>query len=290
MFIEKKTVSWICFMLLFTVVCCSKGASSANNPGDASNEGTRPAGERMVLKINDVDYAFRWCPKGTFTMGSPESEKDRSSSETQHSVELTRGFWMLETQVTQAMWKSVMGNNPSYFKDSDQLPVEQVSWDDCQEYIKALNGMNLAPSGYKFSLPTEAQWEYACRAGTTTAYHFGETLNGDKANCSGNYPYGTTTKGTFLEKTSVVGSYPKNAWGLSDMHGNVYEWCEDWYGPYPSDLVTIDPIGASTCSYRVLRGGSWDDDAWYCRAAYRRFNVPSYRSNFIGLRLSLVRE
>jgi len=168
------------------------------------------AGERIELTINGVEYAFRWCPAGTFMMGDEPGEV---------SVTLSRGFWMLETEVTQAMWASVMGNNPSNFKGV-KLPVEQVSWNDCQEFIKKLNELKAAPAGFKFSLPTEAQWEYACRAGTTTAYHFGNTLTQQQANFGGN-------------QTKEVGSYPANAWGLKDMHGNVLEWCLDCYGNYP---------------------------------------------------------
>ena len=254
------------------------------------------AGERIVLTINGIDYAFRWCPPGTFTMGSPTSEKDRYDNETQHQVTLSRGFWMLETPVTQGMWESVMENNPSHFKGSKKLPVEQVSWDDCQGFIQKLNGLNIASSGFKFSLPTESQWEYACRAGTweyacragaTTPYHFGSVLNGDKANCDGDYPYGTRTKGKYLGETSEVGSYPANAWGLLDMHGNVWEWCLDWYGDYPSGTAD-DPVGLPRGSYRVLRGGSWGSVAQSCRSAERNFNDPAERDRGFGFRLSLV--
>jgi len=259
----------------------------------------------MVLTIMGVEFPFRWCPAGTFTMGSPPTEPERNDDETQHRVTLSRGFWMLETPVTQAMWKSVTGSNPSFFK-GDKLPVESVSWEDCQEYITKLNahlagtpGVHLAGSpgpGYCFSLPTESQWEYACRAGTTTPFHFGSVLNGDKANCDGNYPYGTWTKGRFLwtkgrflEKTSEVGSYPANAWGLFDMHGNVWEWCADWLGDYPGGAVT-DPVGASSSSRRVRRGGGWGDLAGHCRSANRCNFDPSFRfSHYVGVRLSLVR-
>jgi len=250
-------------------------------------ERKRKAGHRLALSIKGVDYAFRWCPSGTFTMGSPASEADRSDGETQHQVTLSHGFWMLETPVTQGMWETVMGANPSHFKGSKKLPVESVSWDDCQGFIQKLNGLNIAPSGFKFSLPTESQWEYACRAGTTTPYHFGGVLNGDKANCNGNYPYGTSTKGKYLKRTSEVGSYPSNAWGLLDMHGNVCEWCLDWYGDYPSGAVT-DPVGSSTGSNRVIRGGCWGHDAQNCRSARRGDGDPARRNNGIGLRLSLV--
>ena len=186
---------------------------------------------------------------------------------------------MLETEVTQLMWVSVMGNEPSRFQGL-QRPVEQVSWNDCQEFIKKLNtllaGTPGAPAGFKFSLPTEAQWEYACRAGTTTAYHFGDSLTPQLAN------FGSG-------QTEEVGSYPANAWGLKDMHGNVWEWCQDLYSDYPSGAVT-DPVGAEQGSRRVFRGGSWDRDAEYCRSANRSNHVPANRSGDIGLRLSLVFE
>ena len=243
------------------------------------------AGDRMTLTIKDVEYAFRWCPPGTFTMGSPASEEGRFDNETQHQVTLTRGFWMLETEVTQNMWESVMGNNPSQFKGV-KLPVERVTWEDCQKFIEQLNTIltgtpvpDLAGTpgtDFKFSLPTEAQWEYACRAGTTTAYHFGNSLSAEQANINGN-------------QTRDVGSYPANAWGLKDMHGNVWEWCQDWYGDYPSGAVT-DPTGAERGSNRVLRGGSWGDAAQICRSAYRVSRDPAYRSIRVGLRLSLVVE
>ena len=168
-----------------------------------------------------------------------------------------------------------MGNNRSHFKGG-KLPVEMVSWNDCQEFIKKLNDLKVAPAGYKFSLPTEAQWEYACRAGTTTAYSFGNTLTREQANFGGN-------------QTKDVGSYPANAWGLRDMHGNVWEWCNDWYDTYPSVSV-VDPIGASTGSRRVIRGGGWDYLAVDCRSAYRDRSDPSIRFIHIGLRISLVSQ
>jgi tetratricopeptide (TPR) repeat protein len=185
---------------------------------------------------------------------------------------------MLETQVTQEMWQSVMGNNPSHFKGA-KLPVESVTWNDCQEYITKLNallaGTPGAPAGYKFSLPTEAQWEYACRAGTTTVYSFGNTLTQQQASFDGQQP-------------KEVGSYPANAWGLRDMHGNVWEWCADWYGDYSSGSVT-DPMGASSGSIRVVRGGSWFNTAEFFRSANRGSSLPTRGGGSVGLRLSLVR-
>ena len=235
---------------------------------ETAQDRQRRAGERMALSINGVEYAFRWCPSGTFMMGNEPGEV---------SVTLSRGFWMLETQVTQEMWEKVMGENSSYFFMGAKFPIESVSWYNSQEFIQKLNGLNVAPAGFKFSLPTEAQWEYACRAGTTTAYHFGDTLSAAQANFGNN-----------VEQTTEVGSYPANAWGLFDMHGNVSEWCQDRYGNYPSGAVT-DPTGATGGSGRVIRGGSWFDGAQACRSAFRDSFVPSFQYFLIGFRLSLVR-
>ena len=275
------------FAILVVAFSVSNAAAQGLNPSQRTETQPQNGAERLVLTIMGVEFPFRWCPAGTFTMGSPTSEAERADDETQHRVTLSRGFWMLETPVTQAMWEKVMGSNPSYFKGA-KLPVESVSWGDCQEYIKQLNGLGVTPLGYRFSLPTEAQWEYACRAGTTAAFNFGSVLNGDKANCDGNHPYGTSTKGQYLKKTSEVGSYPANAWGLFDMHGNVYEWCLDRYGGYPSGSVT-DPTGVSSGSLRVLRGGSWSLIAGGCRSALRGYDVPSNRLSDCGVRPALVR-
>ena len=219
---------------------------------------------RITLTINGVEYPFRWCPAGAFMLGN----------EPRHHVTFSSGFWLLETEVTQGMWESVMGNNASSSKGAN-LPVEMVSWYDSQEYIGKLNDLGVAPAGFKFSLPTEAQWEYACRAGTTTAYCFGDTLEHDKANFASG-------------KTTEVGSYPANAWGLRDMHGNVWEWCLDWFWDHPSGAF-IDSAEVSLDSGRVIRGGSWDDLAECCRSAYRGGIDPSIRTDSLGIRLALVR-
>ena len=171
-----------------------------------------------------------------------------------------------------------MGNNPSSFK-GDDLPVENISWNDCQEFCRKCTQLGLS-----VQLPMEAQWEYACRAGSTTAYSWGNSLNGDMANCDGNYPYGTKTRGNNLEKTAPVASYMPNAWGLYDMHGNVWEWCQDWKADYPSGSVT-DPTGPSSGSYRVNRGGGWSSLAGNCRSAGRNDYVPGYRLDCFGFRL-----
>ena len=236
---------------------------------------TLKTGDSLELTIEGIKYTFRWCPAGEFMMGSPKDEANRNDNETQHQVVLTRGFWMLETEVTQEMWESVMGKNPSRFK-GDKLPVEQVSWRDCQEFVGGLNDLKVTPTGYKFALPTEAQSEYACRAGTTTAFYSGGALNARQANFEG-------------KTTSEVGSFPANAWGLRDMHGNVWEWCLDGYsGDYASGAVT-DPLGVSPNQSRyVCRGGSWYNKSWFSRSASREYYSSDKRDYHLGFRLALV--
>ncbi|MCR5165513.1 MAG: SUMF1/EgtB/PvdO family nonheme iron enzyme [Thermoguttaceae bacterium] len=244
----------------------------------------RKGGPRKILTVDGIDYAFRWCPPGEFMMGSPEGEENRDDDETLHHVKLTYGFWMLETQVTQAMWRNVMGKNPSSFK-GEQKPVEQVSWDDCQEFCRKLS----LELGQRVQIPTEAQWEYACRAGTTTEFNFGNILNGEDANCDGNYPYGTNIKGPCLKQTVPVGSYAPNAWGLYDMHGNVWEWCSDYYDEnYYTISPTDDPENTAVSLCRVFRGGSWRSDAVSCRSGYRGGDTTDHRRNYLGLRVILV--
>ena len=220
-----------------------------------------------------------WVEPGTFLMGSPGSEPQRGNDETQHEVTLTQGYWLGENEVTQALYEEVMGVNPSEFK-GPELPVEKVSWDDAVAFIQKLNQRELdagrLPEGFEYSLPTEAQWEYACRAGTTTAYSFGTTITPAQANF----------KDSGLGKTTDVGSYPANAWGFHDLHGNVWEWTADWHGNYAAGPVN-DPIGPETGSERVLRGGSWNNNAGHVRSAIRPGDSPGYRRFTLGFRLSL---
>jgi sulfatase modifying factor 1 len=255
----------------------------------------KEAGDLRVIKIEGVPFRFRWASPGSFMMGSPGTERDRSGDEVLHKVTLSSGFWMLETEVTQLMWESIMGENPSEFEGAN-LPVERVSWEDCQEFVAKLNDLGFAPAGARFALPTEAQWEYACRAGTTTPFSWGGSLNGDKANCDGRCPYGTDVEGKYLDETSPVGSYDVNSWGFFDMHGNVWEWCADWYNAYPPGAVT-NPRGPANGLEHVMRGGCWSNDAEYCRSAYRSssdsiiredISNVNYRSDGVGFRLSLV--
>ena len=275
---------------LFFCGCAPSTAKIDVSSDDSSTVGasSREAGSRKVLTINGVEVAFRWAPAGRFMMGSPSSEDGRYDDEVQHEVELTKGFWLAETETTQKLWMAVMGENPSLFLGDDLLPVESVSWNDCQEFIRKLNEFKI-PGADKFRFPTEAEWEYACRAGSTTPFPWGDTLNGDKANCNGNNPCGTKEKGKYLAKTTRVGSYESNAWGLYDMNGNVFEWCADRYEDYPEGTQT-DPQGADVGSFRVLRGGSWDDGARYCRSAYRNYIGSAYRIVDCGLGLAMTDE
>jgi formylglycine-generating enzyme required for sulfatase activity len=237
------------------------------------------AGDWMILPIKNIDFAFRWCPAGTFIMGSPLTEKRRNPEEIQHRVTLSKGFWMGETPITQKQWIKIMGENPCYFSYGEDRPVEQVSWDDCQIYVKVLNSFTMPQ--YSVSLPTEAQWEYACRAGTTTAYHFGET-----AKLIGKHAWYQNNSDN---RTHSVKQKRPNPWGLYDMLGNVWEWCQDGYWHYPTEDV-IDPI-QDGCSH-VFRGGSNFYYAKHCRSAdrgdyYGKFTNIQRKSDF-GLRIILT--
>ena len=226
-------------------------------------------------------FEFSLIQPGTFMMGSPEDEVGRFADETLYEVTISKPFYMQTTPVTQKQWKAVMGNNPSYFK-GDDLPVEYVSWDDCQEFIQ-----RLSQSGEgQYRLPTEAEWEYACRAGTSTPFGIGNGCDLDitQANFEGNYPYGKSVKGEYREQTTPVKSFAANGWGLYDMHGNVWEWVQDWYGDYPTEAVR-DPQGPPTGKYRLLRGGSWDSPARACRAAFRCYDSPEDWYYDFGFRL-----
>jgi formylglycine-generating enzyme required for sulfatase activity len=233
---------------------------------------------------------------GTFMMGSPASEVGRDDDEVQHRVTVG-SFYMARYEVTQKEYQALMGTNPSIFK-GDNLPVEQVTWYNAVNYCNArsrsegltpaytVSGTNVtwnrSANGYR--LPTEAEWEYACRAGTTTPFSTGSNITTNQANYIGNNPYNGNAKGIYREKTTAVGSFAANSWGLYDMHGNVWEWCWDWHGDYGRGSQT-DPMGASSGSYRVHRGGSWSDDGQNLRSAYRRGSTPSNRHSTLGFRL-----
>ncbi len=222
---------------------------------------------------NSIGVTLKLIPAGTFTMGQAGDV-----DEWPHEVTLTRPFYIGVYEVTNAEWRRVMGSVPSQWKD-DERPVEKVSWDDANEFCRRLSEMpEEKDAGRIYRLPTEAEWEYACRAGSTTEYSFGddESLLGDFAWFDGNAG----------SQTHPVGQKRPNAWGLYDMHGNVWEWCSDGWADYPRGSVT-DPKGWSWSSGRVVRGGSWYDSARFCRSSCRPGSVPSFRSNDLGFRLAL---
>ena len=272
----------------------TKNAPATLLPGEVSEsfeyviEGLKQKGTRRVLMLDiggGERMEFVRIDKGTFWMGAPNGETEALDHEKpQREVTFDRGFYLGKFVVTQAQYKAMTGKTPSHFK-GDRLPVETVSWADAAEFCKILSKRIKRPA----ILPSEAQWEYACRAGTKTPFHFGSELNGDLANCDGNFPYGTKTKGDYKKTTVVVGSYPANPWGLYDMHGNVWEWCQDYYGPYNKVEVKNNPVQLKQQSEdsRVLRGGAWGSYARVCRASNRLRYAPDSAYNSIGFRVCL---
>jgi formylglycine-generating enzyme required for sulfatase activity len=237
-----------------------------------------------VQITNSLGMKFNLIPPGEFAMGSPESEPGRYDDETQHLVKITKPFYLSVREVTQEQYEQVMGKNLSFYSalgegkdrvsgiDTSQFPVEQVSWYDAVDFCRKLSN----EEGVEYRLPTEAEWEYACRTGTTTAYSFRDDVSrlGEYAWYSGN-----------SSSTHPVGELKPNAWGLFDMHGNVFEWCQDWYGDYDSLKVVSDPTGPASGDLRVLRGGAFNIQPGVVRAANRSFYPPDDHDHNLGFRL-----
>jgi len=258
-------------------------------PEWASGWGQDKYGVFTEINVGEVRQRLRWIPPGQFMMGSPEEELERLSWEgPQHPVTIESGFWLFDTAVTQALWLAVMGENPSHFTDDVQLPVEQVSWDDCQQFIAKINA--LLP-GLNLCLPSETQWEYGCRALTETPFAFGSQISPDQVNYDGNHPYAGGAKGEYREKTMLVKSFKPNAWGLWQMHGNVWEWTEDsWHGSYEGAPGNGAAWESDDSSRRVVRGGSWDLNARLVRSAYRNRDEPDCRLSALGFRCARVQD
>jgi formylglycine-generating enzyme required for sulfatase activity len=281
-------------VLRVTKEASQKNASSSHFMRESDQGGAgRTQGDSGAVTgatfVNSVGMKFGLISPGSFMMGgSPHEIGQDPDEQPQHVVQISKPFYMQITEVTQNQWVAVMGDNPSFFTDcGGDCPVEQVSWEDCQRFIRMLNEREKTD---RYRLPTEAEWEYACRSGTTTAFAFGDTLSADQANYDGNYPYSLSSlgvdssPGAYRRKTVRVGRFPPNAWGLRDMHGNVWEWCQDWYGNYQPQAVT-DPTGPVSGSCKVIRGGGWNYFGRLCRSAFRSNNLPSFAHSSVGFRV-----
>lgn len=250
-----------------------KSQSKPTKGGTVKRVTTKASYSNGTLTVNGIKYNMVWVEGGTFRMGATSEQGSEISDEKPvHSVTLS-GYYIGKTEVTQALWQAVMGSNPSYF-EGDDLPVEQVSWDDCQEFIRKLNSL----TGQNFRLPTEAEWEFACRGGNNS--------RGYKYSGSNYIDNVAWYDGNSGDKTHPVATKSPNELGIYDMSGNVWEWCADWYGDYSSGRQT-NPKGPYGGSYRVHRGGSWINYARYCRSSNRNIHYPTYRNNRLGLRLAL---
>jgi formylglycine-generating enzyme required for sulfatase activity len=274
-------------------------ADGAGNT-DTTTRTVTVTGSHTVDLNATVAMDMIWCPPGTFTMGSPTTEAGREADrEDEHNVSLTKGFYLGKYEVTQAQYEAVMTGNtnslgatPSYWPNNPSRPVEKVSWDDVQVFLVRLNaaeqGAGRLPSGWKYVLPTESQWEYACRAGTSTIYSWGNDINSTRANYNWD---GGANDGNDFKQTRDVGMYDPNPWGFFDMHGNVWEWTLDWYQSlYPTGYPVFDPIGPASGSIRVTRGGSWYNDGTGLRSAKRGNYSPSHRGNNLGFRVGFQKQ
>ena len=260
--------------LALLTVFCSPGTQPATAPATPT------------ATSNSIGMKLVYIAAGRFRMGSPREEAGRDKDEgPTRPVTLTRAFYMGTHEVTQAQYEAVMGTNPSWFAKGGDYPVDRVEWFDAVQFCKKLS----AREGRVYRLPTEAEWEYACRAGTTTPFAFGATLTTGQANYDGNYPYANAPAGVYRQAPLPVGRLAPNAWGLYDMHGNVWEWCADWYGKQTCrDAGEQDPIGPKHGSARVMRGGAWNRFARGCRSADRGHSWPGNRLITLGFRV--VRE
>ena len=270
----------------------------------ASRDGGRVDGSSEAASFtNSIGMKLVRIPPGKFRMGSPIGEVGRNDNEIQHDVEVS-AFYLGIQEVTQKHYQTVMGKNPSNFSkdgggkdkvigiNTDDFPVEQVSWADAMEFCKKLMAMDTRkPSDREYRLPSEAEWEYACRGGASSfqVFNFGDSLSSKQANFNGGFPYGRAAKSDYLARTCSVGSFEMNNFGLYDMHGNVWEWCADWYDQdYYRRTAHKDPSGPAHGSERVIRGGSWVGPGQDCRSAFRRGILPTHRGLDLGFRVALV--
>ena len=228
---------------------------------------------KIIELVQGINLEMILVLGGSFEMGSPKNEKNRFDDEKIHDVTLTKSFYMGKHQITQDVWEMVMANNPSQTLGKN-FPVTDISWNDCKNFIAKFNYLTKE----NCRLPTESEWEFACKAETNWAYSFGDNITPNDANYAGSK----------TSKIMPIGQYSPNNFGLYDMHGNVWEWCEDWFGDYPKKSST-NPKGIAEGTYRVLRGGSFDYNEMYARSSARNFNFPFDRTNDYGFRLALTK-
>jgi formylglycine-generating enzyme required for sulfatase activity len=269
----------VCLVLIAAFAALAGDFAGTSAPVRKPSGGPEPLQPSFT---NRLGMKFVWIPPGHFIMGSPKEEPERQPipDEPQHKVTLTKGFYMGVYLVTQEQWQTVTGRNPSYFKGDKNLPVEHISWHDCQRFLAKLRETDDKP----YRLPTEAEWEYSCRAGTTTTFFFGTTISTDQANFNGTFPYTGSKKGVFRNQTTPVGSFPANPWGLFDMHGNLLQWCQDWAGSYPQQDVS-DPKGPENGTERILRGGPYNFYGGSLRSASRYPMRPDIGNASAGVRV-----
>ncbi len=276
----------------------SRERDASKNVVPAGFAGSKAGDEQAVAGVQ-----LCWCPPGKFLMGSPASEPERRPGEDQVEVTLSKGFWMSKYEATQGQWKRIMGKLPgpltAELPAGDDYPVGNVNFAEAEAFCQALTALGHQsgdlPKDWEFRLPTEAQWEYACRAGTTTATAFGDKISSKQANINGK-PYNGAEPGPALNRAAKVGSYPANAWGLHDMHGNVCEWCRDWYhaklpgGVDPDLYLAKDTAQRNRTGdvSRSRRGSCWADPGWPCRSAFRQRFEPERRYDHIGFRVVAV--
>jgi sulfatase modifying factor 1 len=286
-------------LVVFLVVSQNGVAAEPECPSQTF-AGSKAGEEREIAGVK-----LCWCPPGTFKMGSPPDEPERRPGEDQVDVTLSKGFWAGKYEVTQGQWKRVIGRLPgpltAELPEGDDYPLGNVNFAEtetfCQKLTELARKSGDLPEGWEFRLPTEAQWEYACRAGTTTATSFGDTLSSKQANFRGK-PYNGAQAGPSLGKAAKVGSYPANPWGLHDMHGNIFEWCRDWSraklpGGIDPDLHSAPSnalLNRTGDTSRMRRGGCWADEGWPCRSAFRARFEPERRYDHIGFRIVVVQR
>ncbi len=267
-------------LLLGTVLVAGCASADSKQPADRRPREQSSPAELVLALAEGTELALVLIPAGEFAMGSPADEPGRDPDEHLHRVCVSRSFYMSRYEITQEQWGAVIDESPSRFQGKLALPVDSVTWEQAQAFCRRLSDR----AGRAVRLPTEAEWEYACRAGTTTPFAFGDTLT--KLDANHDWTGGVALSAELVEETMPVGSFAANAWGLHDMHGNVREWCSDWYGgDYYRASPAVDPAGPAAGAFHVLRGGAWEDHARRCRSAYRHGYKPGDRDECIGLRV-----